>query len=53
MYNGYYGHIAWVEAVNGNNVTISDYNLRNDGTYSRYVTSASTFDVYIYFDQMP
>lgn len=53
MYNGYYGHIAWVEAVNGNQVTISDYNLRNDGTYSRYVTSASTFDVYIYFDQMP
>lgn len=53
MMSGYYGHVAWVEAVNGNTITVSDYNRDMKGNYSLYTTSASAFDTYIYFDQMP
>lgn len=53
MTSGYYGHVAWVEEVNGNRITISQYNADMQGTYSRVTTSASSFDGYIYFDQMP
>ena len=31
--NGYYGHVAWVSAVNGNNVTVEEYNYDYDGGY--------------------
>lgn len=53
MTSGYYGHVAWVEAVNGNSITISDYNSDLAGNYNHYETSASAFDTYIYFDQAP
>lgn len=50
---GSYGHVAWVESVDGNKITISDYNSDLNGNYSRYSTKASNFTGYIYFDQMP
>ena len=31
--NGYYGHVMYVEAVNGNQVIVSDYNRAGDGLY--------------------
>jgi peptidoglycan DL-endopeptidase CwlO len=31
--NGYYGHVMYVEAVNGNQVIVSDYNRLGDGLY--------------------
>ncbi|MBR0375045.1 MAG: CHAP domain-containing protein, partial [Firmicutes bacterium] len=30
---GYYGHVAWVSAVDGNNVTIEEYNYDHCGNY--------------------
>lgn len=30
---GYYGHVMYVEAVNGNQVVVSDYNRMGDGLY--------------------
>lgn len=49
MSNGYYGHVAWVEAVNGNTVRVSQYNWDLAGHYSEMTISASAFDTYIYF----
>ncbi len=49
MYGGPYGHIMYVEAVNGNGtITVSDYNLGVDGLYRYYTRSASGL-TYIYF----
>lgn len=31
--NGYYGHVMYVEAVNGSQVIVSDYNRLGDGLY--------------------
>lgn len=31
--NGYYGHVMYVEAVNGDSVIVSDYNRMGDGLY--------------------
>lgn len=48
-YGGPYGHIMYVEAVNGDgSVTVSDYNLDVDGLYRYYTRSASGL-TYIYF----
>jgi peptidoglycan DL-endopeptidase CwlO len=49
MSGGYYGHVAWVEAVNGNTITVSQYNWGVRGEYSEMTVSASLFDTYIYF----
>lgn len=49
MSGGYYGHVAWVEAVNGNTITVSQYNWGVAGEYSEMTVSASAFDTYIYF----
>ncbi|MFZ2560368.1 MAG: CHAP domain-containing protein, partial [Candidatus Nanoperiomorbaceae bacterium] len=46
---GYYGHAAWVEAVNGGWVTVSQYNWDEAGHYSTMTVPASLFSVYIYF----
>ena len=52
MMSGYYGHVAWVEEVNGDGtIVVSDYNSDYNGHYARYKTRASAFDTYIYFDQ--
>jgi surface antigen len=45
-----YGHIAWVEAVSGGMVTISQYNYdygQGYGMYSVMTLSASSFDHYV------
>jgi surface antigen len=45
-----YGHVAWVEAVSGGNVTVSQYNYdygQGYGMYSMMTLSASAFDHYI------
>lgn len=53
--SGYYGHVVWVESVNGNGtVNISQYNEWLPGSgwgqYSeRYNVYPSTYDTYIYF----
>lgn len=52
---GQFGHVVWVEAVNGDGtVDISQYNYFNAGgpgwgNYSKMRVSASTYDTYIYF----
>ena len=51
---GKYGHIVWVEAVEGDYVVISQYNYFNAGGsgwghYSKMRVPASTYDTYIYF----
>jgi surface antigen/peptidoglycan hydrolase CwlO-like protein len=52
---GVYGHVVWVEAVNGDGtVDISQYNYLNAGGsgwghYSKMRVSAATYDTYIYF----
>lgn len=50
---GTYGHVVWVEAVNGDGtVDISQYNYLTSagwGQYTRMRVSASTYDTYIYF----
>lgn len=45
-----YGHIAWVEAVNGNTVTVSQYNYdygQGYGMYSVMNLSVNAFDHYV------
>jgi len=50
QYSGTYGHVAWVESVNGNGtLTISQFNANWTGDYSRWVVSPSFFNEYIYF----
>lgn len=52
---GFYGHVVWIEAVNGDGtVDVSQYNYFNAGgpgwgNYSRMRVSAATYDTYIYF----
>lgn len=52
---GAYGHVVWIEAVNGDGtVDVSQYNYYNAGgpgwgNYSKMRVSASTYDTYIYF----
>lgn len=46
---GYYGHVMYVESVNGDGtITVSDYNLEWDGLYRVYTRSAAGL-TYIYF----
>ncbi len=49
MSGGYYGHVAFVESVNGNTVHVSQYNWGVRGEYSEMTVSAGAFDTYIYF----
>jgi peptidoglycan DL-endopeptidase CwlO len=52
---GQYGHVVWIEAVNGDGtVTVSQYNYYNAGGpgwghYSKMRVPAGTYDTYIYF----
>lgn len=47
------GHVAWVEAVNGSDVTIEEYNVpANSGLYNRRTISASNPTGYIHFKDM-
>jgi peptidoglycan hydrolase CwlO-like protein len=49
--NGKYGHVVWVEAVNGNNILVSQYNYNLDGQYSEMTVDKSKFSRYIYFNE--
>jgi surface antigen/peptidoglycan hydrolase CwlO-like protein len=52
---GQYGHVVWVEAVNGDGtIDVSQYNYYNAGGagwghYSKMRVSSGTYDTYIYF----
>lgn len=47
---GPYGHVRYVESVNGNGtITVSDYNLGVDGLYRYYTMSPPSGGIYIYF----
>ena len=44
------GHVAWVEAVSGNQVLVSQYNWQIDGQYGMYsemLVSSTVFDQYV------
>lgn len=43
------GFSAWVEAVNGDQITVSSYNADNKGDYDVQTVPASSFSTYIYF----
>lgn len=46
-----YGHVAWVESVNGGDITISQYNYLTPagyGMYSVMTLSSSAFDHYVH-----
>ncbi len=52
---GTYGHVAWVSAVNGDKVTIEDYNLghpNNPGVYNRRPVDANTASGYIHIKDL-
>ena len=52
---GQYGHVVWVESVNGDGtIDVSQYNYYNAGGsgwghYSKMRVNAATYDTYIYF----
>jgi surface antigen len=46
------GHIAWVEAVNGSNVTIEEYNFNFTHNYSERTIAASSVSGYIHFKDL-
>jgi surface antigen/peptidoglycan hydrolase CwlO-like protein len=50
---GYYGHVAWVESVNGNGtINISHFNVNWSGDYSEWYNLRPTyFNYYIYFGE--
>jgi surface antigen len=50
---GRYGHVAYVEAVNGGSVYIEEYNHFGNGTYDARTVPASTFTGYIHFKDVP
>ncbi len=45
---GQFGHIAWVSAVNGNTVTVEEYNISGSGAYRKRDMAASNAK-YIHF----
>ncbi len=50
---GTYGHVAYVVAVNGSNVTIEEYNHHYTGHYNKREVSAASFTGYIHFADTP
>ena len=44
-----YGHVAWVKAVNGEYVTIEEYNKNSDGNYSTRTIHKGAMTGYIHF----
>jgi surface antigen len=50
---GVFGHVAYVVAVGGGNVTVEEYNYLNRGVYDKRVVSASSFTGYIHFKDLP
>lgn len=46
---GDHGHVAWVESVQGEKITIQEYNLNVDGRYTRRTISKWSPHSYIHF----
>lgn len=46
-------HVAWVSAVNGDNITIEEYNYNNSGAYKVRTISKMSPDGYIHFKDVP
>jgi len=46
---GTYGHVAWVTAVDGSQVTIEEYNWANAENYGKRTVAKGTFSYYIHF----
>lgn len=46
---GIFGHVAYVVALNGGNVTVAEYNYLVRGGYDKRVVSASAFTGFIHF----
>ena len=46
---GKWGHVAYVVAVNGSNITIEEYNEHFNGTYDKRTVPVSAFTGYIHF----
>lgn len=49
---GAFGHVAYVVAVSGGNVTVEEYNYFVRGAYDKRVVSASAFTGYIHFKDL-
>jgi len=47
--DGGYGHVAWVEAVSGDQVTIQEYNYGYTGNYNRRIITRTSVSGYIHF----
>jgi surface antigen len=47
-----WGHVAWVEAVNGDKVTIQEYNNARLGGYGRRTISRTSVSGYIHFKDL-
>lgn len=50
---GYYGHVAWVSAVDGNNVTIEEYNYDHCGNYHTRTIPVNEPHGYIHIKDLP
>jgi len=46
---GVFGHVAYVIAVNGSNITVEEYNYLTRGAYDKRVVSSSAFTGFIHF----
>lgn len=46
---GDYGHVAWVSAVDGDKITIEEYNYETKEAYDKRTVSKDEFDNYIHF----
>ncbi|GLY86141.1 CHAP domain-containing protein [Actinoallomurus iriomotensis] len=47
-----FGHVAWVEAVSGGNVTVEDYNYGLTGQYAERTISAGSPTNYLHFKDL-
>src|SRR5436305_3458360 len=50
---GVWGHVAYVVAINGGNVTVEEYNYLKHGAYDKRVVSADSFTGFIHFKDLP
>lgn len=51
--SGTYGHVAWVSAVDGNNVRIEEYNYGYSGNYHERTVAANSAAGYIHIKDIP
>lgn len=50
--NEWWGHVAWVAAVNGDMVTVEEYNYGNRNAYNSRTVHKSAFTGYIHFKDL-